>query len=209
MAMGEEQTGVKLNLKSKDGQTFSVAKEVAVQMKFIEDMIEDVDIEDGKEIPMGEIEGCILEKIVTYCEFHHAHPLNRETIEEIDKWETRFVVVEKSVLFRLILVSCSFSFHHGYSPSTGVALSNMAAHLFPSYARRQTFLTSSLSWTYAAKRAYAISPLEGYSFVLYPTLANKQCDSSICRVADMIKGKTPDEIRNEFAMDEKYVYLCQ
>lgn len=97
-----------LKLKSKDGQFFTVQKDVAVQMKFVEDLVAEIDVPDGKEIPIGEVEGVILKKIIEFCDFHHKHPLSRDTIEEIDNWEKEFVQVEKSILFRMMLV-CLYS----------------------------------------------------------------------------------------------------
>lgn len=93
-----------LKLRSKDGETFDVEKSVAVQINFVKGMLEDVDEADGMEIPMGEVDACILAKVVEFCKFHHQQELNQTSADEIDRWEKSFVQVDKSTLFQLILV---------------------------------------------------------------------------------------------------------
>lgn len=93
-----------LKLKSKDGETFDVEKAVAMQINFVKGMLEDVDETDNMEIPMGEVDACILAKVVEFCKFHYQQQLNQTSVEEVDRWEKAFVQVDKSTLFKLILV---------------------------------------------------------------------------------------------------------
>lgn len=134
---------ITLKLTSKDGMTFDVPKDIAKQIKFVNDMLEDVDEVDGMEIPMGEVRGNILEKVIAFCTFHHNHELTPSTADEIDNWEKQFVKVDKCTLFHLILAA--------------------------------NFL--------------AVQPL---------------LDLTCKTVSDMIKGKTAEEIREEFAIDENF-----
>lgn len=95
---------ITLKLKSKDGAVFDVEKPVAMQIKFVNDMLQDVDEVDGMEIPMGEVKSSILTKVIDFCKFHHDHELSPSTADEIDNWEREFVQVDKCTLFHLILV---------------------------------------------------------------------------------------------------------
>lgn len=135
---------ITLRLKSKDGKIFDVSKDVAKQIKFVNDMLEDVDEVDGMEIPMGEVRGHILKMVIDFCTFHHNHELTPSTADEIDRWERQFVKVDKCTLFHLILAA--------------------------------NFL--------------AVQPL---------------LDLTCKTVSDMIKGKTAEQIRDEFAIDESFV----
>lgn len=99
-----------LKLKSKDGEVFDVEKPVAMQINFVKGMLEDVDEIDGMEIPMGEVDACILAKVVEFCKFHHQQEINQTSADEIDRWEKSFVQVDKSTLFQLILV-CFLTSH--------------------------------------------------------------------------------------------------
>lgn len=135
---------INLRLKSKDGKVFDVPKDIAKQIKFVNDMLEDVDEVDGMEIPMGEVRGNILEKVIAFCTFHHNNELTPSNADKIDTWEKEFVKVDKCTLFHLILAA--------------------------------NFL--------------AVQPL---------------LDLTCKTVSDMIKGKTAEQIRDEFAIDESFI----
>lgn len=94
-----------LKLKSKDGEIFDVERAVAMQINFVKGMLEDVDEADGMEIPMGEVDACILAKVVEFCKFHHEQEINQSPPDEVDRWEKSFVQVDKSTLFQLILAA--------------------------------------------------------------------------------------------------------
>lgn len=105
----QQQNNIILKLKSKDGEIFDVEKPVAMQINFVKGMLEDVDEVDGMEIPMGEVDACILAKVVEFCKFHHQQDINQTSPDEIERWEKSFVQVDKSTLFQLILVRLSSS----------------------------------------------------------------------------------------------------
>lgn len=116
-----------LKLKSKDGEVFDVEKPVAMQINFVKGMLEDVDEMDGMEIPMGEVDACILAKVVEFCKFHHQQEINQTSADDIDRWEKSFVQVDKSTLFQLILV-CLFNFRS--SSSLDLISRSFHLHLF-------------------------------------------------------------------------------
>lgn len=105
------QTDIILKLKSRDGETFDVEKPIALQINFVKGMLEDVDVADGMEIPMGEVEAIILAKVVEFCKFHYYKKLHQTSAEEVDRWEREFVKVDKSTLFQLIIVSNILSYN--------------------------------------------------------------------------------------------------
>lgn len=68
------------------------------------------------EIPMPEVDGPILKKVVDYCEYFHTQETSHMTADEADRWEKEFVSVDKAMLFAMIRVSllCHCKFHFLY-----------------------------------------------------------------------------------------------
>jgi S-phase kinase-associated protein 1 len=98
-----------LTLQSADGENFQVEVEVAKKSETIKNLIEDAGIDSP--IPLPNVNGKILTKVVEYCKYHHEHPeLNtkkegEEKEEEICSWDLDFCKLEQSTLFDLILAA--------------------------------------------------------------------------------------------------------
>ncbi|KAH1120282.1 hypothetical protein J1N35_003442 [Gossypium stocksii] len=95
-------TSKKIIVKSSDGETFEVDEAVALKLQPIKCMIED-DCADG-EIPIPNVTGKILAKVLEYCNKHVDHKYG-ELSTEFEDWEADFVKVDQNTLFDLILAA--------------------------------------------------------------------------------------------------------
>uniref|UniRef100_A0A7C8ZBF3 SKP1-like protein n=1 Tax=Opuntia streptacantha TaxID=393608 RepID=A0A7C8ZBF3_OPUST len=134
-------SGKKVTLKSSDGETFEVEEAVALESQTIKHMIED-DCADNA-IPLPNVTGKILSKVIEYCKKHVDAAAAKSSDErsssddELKAWDAEFVKVDQNTLFDLILAA---------------------------------------------------------NYLNIKSLLDLTCQT----VADMIKGKTPEEIRKTF-----------
>jgi S-phase kinase-associated protein 1 len=98
----------KVKLTSSDNQMFEVDEEVANQSQTVQNMIEDTGTEEM--IPLPNVPGKILSKVIEYCKFHvdaakkvEGKPAKNE--DEVKQWDTEFVKVDQATLFDLILAA--------------------------------------------------------------------------------------------------------
>ncbi|CAA7052747.1 unnamed protein product [Microthlaspi erraticum] len=135
----------KIVLKSSDGEIFEVEEAVALQSQTITHMIEDNCAEN--EIPLANITGDILSKVIEYCKKHAVVVPNSaggSTEEKLKEWDTIFMNdIDQSTLIYLILAA---------------------------------------------------------NFLNIKNLLALTCQT----VADMIKGKTPEEIRRFFNIENDF-----
>ncbi|KAK7252983.1 hypothetical protein RIF29_37329 [Crotalaria pallida] len=128
----------KITLRSSDGEVFEVEEAVAIESQTIKHMIEDDCAANG--IPIPNVTGKILAKVIEYCKKHvdaAAASEDKPTDVELKNWDTDFVKVDQATLFDLILAA---------------------------------------------------------NYLNIKSLLDLTCQT----VADMIKGKTPEEIRKTF-----------
>ncbi|GAU38153.1 hypothetical protein TSUD_263770 [Trifolium subterraneum] len=97
----------KITLKCFDGETFDVEEAVALESQTIKHMIEDDCIDSG--IPLPNVTGKILAKVIEYCKKHvqgasseEEKPLNEDALKA---WDLDFVKVDQTTLFELILAA--------------------------------------------------------------------------------------------------------
>jgi len=98
----------KVKLTSSDNQLFEVDEEVANQSHTVKNMIEDTGTEEM--IPLPNVPGKILSKVIEYCKFHvdaakQVDSKPAKTEDEIKQWDTEFVKVDQATLFDLILAA--------------------------------------------------------------------------------------------------------
>ncbi|XP_051135857.1 SKP1-like protein 1A [Andrographis paniculata] len=102
----------KIVLKSSDGETFEIEKEVAIQSVTIKHMIEDDCADDT--IPLPNVNSRILAKVIEYCNRHaeavakesgDVMPANRSSADQLKAFDAEFVKVEQGTLFDLILAA--------------------------------------------------------------------------------------------------------
>jgi len=106
-------SGKKVKLSSNDDQHFEVDIEIAQMSITLKNMLEDI-AESDAPIPLPNVTGKILKKVIEYCEYHRQHPSaesgatrdERARIDEpIAPWDAEFCKVELSTLFELILAA--------------------------------------------------------------------------------------------------------
>mmetsp|Transcript_20082 Transcript_20082/g.22349 ORF Transcript_20082/g.22349 Transcript_20082/m.22349 type:complete len:172 (+) Transcript_20082:76-591(+) len=112
--------GNQVKLQSSDEETYDVSPEVAQMSTTIKNMLEDLDTDGDTAIPLPNVSGKILKKVIEYCNWHVEHPsANDETKKEgtdenktdedgkltIVKWDKDFMNVEQEMLFELILAA--------------------------------------------------------------------------------------------------------
>ncbi|KAL1542881.1 SCF ubiquitin ligase complex protein SKP1b [Salvia divinorum] len=129
----------KITLRSSDGEEFEVDEVVAQESQTVKYLIEDVS--GGSAIPLPNVTGKILSKVLEYCKIH-VEAASKDgdktsSDEELKAFDTEFVKVDQATLFDLILAA---------------------------------------------------------NYLDIKSLLDLTCQT----VADMIKGKTPEEIRKTF-----------
>ena len=100
----------KVKLISSDGQDFEVEVKVAQMSETIRNLIEDTGIDNA--IPLPNVTGKILAKVVEYCKHHTEHPTpvsedkrDEKRTDDIIPWDQDFCKVDQATLFELILAA--------------------------------------------------------------------------------------------------------
>ncbi|GAU13377.1 hypothetical protein TSUD_175300 [Trifolium subterraneum] len=96
----------KIILKSSDNESFEVEQAIAIQSLTIKHMVED-DCADETGIPIPNVTGKILAKVIEYCKKHveAASVEEKPSDEELKQFDKDFVVVDQNTLFDLILAA--------------------------------------------------------------------------------------------------------
>ena len=108
--MSEFDKNQEITLLSCDGKSFKVKVQVAEMSETVKHLIEDTGIE--MPIPLPNVTGKILEKVIEYSTHHTENPTKGENgenleqnTEDITPWDKNFVNVEQATLFELILAA--------------------------------------------------------------------------------------------------------
>ncbi|KAI9081229.1 hypothetical protein K1719_036801 [Acacia pycnantha] len=95
-----------ITLRSSDGESFDIDEAVAVESQTIKHLIEDECATDG--IPVPNVTGKILAKVIEYCK-KHVEAANSEekkvSDEDLKTWDAEFMKVDQVLLFDLILAA--------------------------------------------------------------------------------------------------------
>ena len=101
-----------VKLVSSDDQEFEVEKKVAEMSVTIKNMLEDMAEMADQPIPLPNVTGKILEKVITYCKYHDEHPTavsedkkDDKRTDDIIPWDQEFCKVDQATLFELILAA--------------------------------------------------------------------------------------------------------
>ncbi|CAL9151776.1 unnamed protein product, partial [Musa hybrid cultivar] len=166
-----------ITLKSSDGEVFEVDEAVAMESQTIKHMIEDDCAENG--IPLPNVTSKILAKVIEYCRKHvdasaaaaskSSDDSSKLADEELKSWDAEFVKVDQATLFDLILAVSLLSF----TPYLVSAIYTLCI----------VFLALMIWWC-----------MQAANYLNIKGLLDLTCQT----VADMIKGKTPEEIRKTF-----------
>lgn len=104
-------SGKTVKLQSADSKEFDVPVEYAKQSVTISNMIEDIGLEADSVIPLPNVSGTILKKIIEYCEYHWNHPtpvvekVDERRTDDIIPWDRDYCNVPQEALFELILAA--------------------------------------------------------------------------------------------------------
>jgi S-phase kinase-associated protein 1 len=105
-------TTATVKLSSNDGKEFTVERSVAEMSVTLKNMLEDIgDIDQA--IPVTNVNGKILEKVIQYCQYHKENPeppkAEEKEVEkrsdDISPWDQKFCDVPQNDLFELILAA--------------------------------------------------------------------------------------------------------
>eukprot|EP00980_Cylindrotheca_fusiformis_P028530 scaffold22607_cov123-Cylindrotheca_fusiformis.AAC.27 len=105
----------KVNLVSKEGDSFTVPRKVADMSELVKSMMDDAD-DDGdeaKEIPLPNVKAQVLRKVIEFCEHHLEEPMteiekplkSQNMSDVVQQWYASFVDLEQVLLFELILAA--------------------------------------------------------------------------------------------------------
>ncbi|KAL1561108.1 hypothetical protein AAHA92_03854 [Salvia divinorum] len=97
MVSASENSGKKIILRSSDGEVFEVDEAVATKSQIIKYIFEDVGVDDV--IPIPNVTGKILSKVIEYCKKHVDPAASSASTEAFD---ADFVKVDRDTLFHLI-----------------------------------------------------------------------------------------------------------
>jgi len=100
---------IKINLESSDGKVFNIDKDVAIKSQLINNIVEDCD-NDNENIPLPNVEGSILEKVIEYCEHHRDDKIDEYEYEDDDNkdsWDQEYLesFKDKKELFETALAA--------------------------------------------------------------------------------------------------------
>ena len=100
-----------VTLQSQDGRDFRVMVKVARMSETVKNLIEDAGVDMA--IPLPNVTGKILEKVVEYCKYHTEHPdavseekkEDEKRTDDIIGWDLDLMKVDQPTLFEVILAA--------------------------------------------------------------------------------------------------------
>jgi len=103
----------KVKLQSSDEQEFEVDRAQAEMSVTIKNMLEDMEgVGSENAIPLPNVTGKILQKVIEYCKYHIEHPTpvsdekkDEKRTDDIIPWDQEFCKVDQATLFELILAA--------------------------------------------------------------------------------------------------------
>jgi len=100
-------------LQSSDEKDFSVPRDVACMSVTVANMLNSIsDSMDatGAPIPLPNLTGIVLEKVIEYCKYHKETPAAARaeddfSVDNITEWDLKFIAVEVPMLFDIVLAA--------------------------------------------------------------------------------------------------------
>jgi len=103
-----------VKLESSDDQVFEVPRNIAEMSVTVKHMLEDINpgSDTDNPIPLPNVTGKILSKVIDYCKYHNEHPdapsdekKDEKRTDDIIPWDKEFCDVDQPTLFELILAA--------------------------------------------------------------------------------------------------------
>ena len=102
-----------IKLESNDGEMFTVDLDIARHFGTVKNMLEDLgmDEEDEEAIPLPNVNGATLKKVIEWATYHKDDPSlpedenNKKKTDTISSWDTDFLKVDQGTLIKLILAA--------------------------------------------------------------------------------------------------------
>lgn len=101
-----------VRVKSSDGVEFTLDKEVACQSVFLKNLLADMSGSSEEMIPLPNVTGNILSKVIDFMEHHRNDPPLPPDYEEMiratdsmDEWDAEFCKVDQGTLFEIIVAA--------------------------------------------------------------------------------------------------------
>ncbi|KAI9203114.1 E3 ubiquitin ligase complex SCF subunit sconC [Polychytrium aggregatum] len=106
----------KIHLTSQDSVSFTVDRQVAERSMLLKNMLDDIG-ESDTPIPLPNVSGKILDKVISYCEHHKEDPPvvhdeerdaydpAKKRVDDTDEWDSTFIQVDNDQLFEIILAA--------------------------------------------------------------------------------------------------------
>ena len=111
--MSEDEQAEQVKLQSQDGQVFSVDLKVAQMSQTVKNLLDDIGVTEVA-IPLPNVTGKILTKVIEYCKHHIENPTpvaegddkaDEKRTDNILPWDKEFCEVDQATLFELILAA--------------------------------------------------------------------------------------------------------
>ncbi|KAG0374377.1 hypothetical protein BGX24_010487 [Mortierella sp. AD032] len=95
-------------LTSSEGTEFLIDRDIADKSMLLKCMLEDIG-EIGQAVPLPNVSGPILTKVIEYCTHHRDDPnflsANDDVTADIDEWDLEYCKVDQGTLYELILAA--------------------------------------------------------------------------------------------------------
>jgi len=102
-----------VTLTSSDDKSFTLPRDVALLSVTVGNMLNNISLSSeggGAAIPLTNLNGKTLEKVIEYCTYHKDNPVaprseDDYSVDNISEWDLKFVEVEIPFLFDLVLAA--------------------------------------------------------------------------------------------------------
>jgi len=101
-----------VKLESSDEVIVEVERKIAESSVTIKHMLDDLETDSDNPIPLPNVTGKILQKVIEYCKYHNEHPdapsdekKDEKRTDDIIPWDKEFCDVDQATLFELILAA--------------------------------------------------------------------------------------------------------